>query len=456
MKKKEYYFLRKVYVYFINIILFSVMIWQFQRMWISTFNDLLDRVFSQKGNLLMVLLYGIVVLFLFRLWGAFKIGYLKSANLILSQCLGIISANLFLGVQMTLMVAKLNETKNIIYHTLLLSMYDIVLCIPVTIICCKIYQQLFKPLRLLIVNGNHASEICKKVMSREDKYEIGNIIQEKDISNEEILAHMKDHDAVLLNGLTESGRKQMIQICYANSIRTYFKPEIMDVFVKGTSAINLFDTPLYMNENIGLSYGVLAVKRLFDIIFSVLFLIGVSPLLLVVAFLIKIEDGGPIFYKQKRCTMNGNTFNIYKFRSMIVGAEKDGQAIPAKDKDKRITKIGKFIRRFHIDEIPQFYNVLRGNMSVVGPRPERVEHVAKYSREIPEFGYRLKVRGGITGYAQVYGKYNTSPEDKLIMDLQYIVNYSFLLDLQIILETVKVLFKKDNTEGFHHEENKKV
>ena len=138
MKKKEYYFLRKVYVYFINIILFSVMIWQFQRMWISTFNDLLDRVFSQKGNLLMVLLYGIVVLFLFRLWGAFKIGYLKSANLILSQCLGIISANLFLGVQMTLMVAKLNETKNIIYHTLLLSMYDIVLCIPVTIICCKI------------------------------------------------------------------------------------------------------------------------------------------------------------------------------------------------------------------------------------------------------------------------------------------------------------------------------
>lgn len=452
MKKKEYYFLRKVYVYFINIILFSVMIWQFQRMWISTFNDLLDRVFSQKGNLLMVLLYGIVVLFLFRLWGAFKIGYLKSANLILSQCLGIISANLFLGVQMTLMVAKLNETKNIIYHVVLLSGYDVVFCIPITVICCKVYQHLFKTLRLLIINGSNSSELTKKVMSREDKYEIGNIVQENEMSNEQILQEMEYHDAVLLNGLSDMGRKRITQLCYTKSIRTYFKPEVMDVFVKGANCINLFDTPLYMNENIGLSYGVLAVKRIFDIVFSVLFLVLCSPLLFIVAVLIKAEDGGPVFYKQKRCTMNGKIFFIYKFRSMIVDAEKDGQVIPAKDEDNRITRIGKFIRRFHIDEIPQFYNVLKGDMSVVGPRPERIEHVEKYSREIPEFCYRLKVRGGITGYAQVYGKYNTTPEDKLIMDLQYIVNYSFLLDLQIILETVKVLFKKENTEGFNNGE----
>lgn len=448
MKKKEYYFLRKVYIYFINIILFSIMLWQFQRMWISTFNDLLDRVFSQKGNLLMILLYGIVVLFLFQLWGAFKIGYLKSANLILSQCLGIISANLFLGVQMTLMVAKLNETKNIIYHVVLLSVYDIIFCIPVTIICCKLYQQLFKPLRLLVINGSHSSQITKKVMSREDKYEIGNILLEEKTSDKQILAEMKWHDAVLLNGVSDAGRKSITQLCYTNSIRTYFKPEVMDVFVKGANSINLFDTPLYMNENIGLSYGALAIKRFFDIIFSILFLILFSPLLLIVAILIKFEDGGPVFYKQKRCTMNGKIFPIYKFRSMIVDAEKDGQVIPAKDEDNRITKIGKFIRRFHIDEIPQFYNVLKGDMSVVGPRPERVEHVEKYSKEIPEFYYRMKVRGGITGYAQVYGKYNTTPEDKLIMDLQYIVNYSFLLDLQIMLETVKVLFKKENTEGF--------
>ena len=277
-------------------------------------------------------------------------------------------------------------------------------------------------------------------------------MQENEISNEQIVQEMECHDAVLLNGLSDTGRKQITQLCYTNSIRTYFKPEVMDVFVKGANCINLFDTPLYMNENIGLSYGVLAVKRIFDIVFSVLFLILCSPLLLIVAILIKAEDGGPVFYKQKRCTMNGKIFFIYKFRSMIVDAEKDGQVIPAKDEDNRITKIGKFIRRFHIDEIPQFYNVLKGDMSVVGPRPERIEHVEKYSREIPEFCYRLKVRGGITGYAQVYGKYNTTPEDKLIMDLQYIVNYSFLLDLQIILETVKVLFKKENTEGFNNGE----
>ena len=143
---------------------------------------------------------------------------------------------------------------------------------------------------------------------------------------------------------------------------------------------------------------------------------------------------------------------ILKFRSMIVGAERDGKPRPAGEGDSRITKVGKVIRAWRVDELPQLVNILKGEMSFVGPRPERWEHVEKYTRDIPEFAFRTKVKGGLTGYAQVYGKYNTAALDKLKMDLIYIMNYSLLLDFQIIFETLKILFRKESTEGFTEEQ----
>jgi lipopolysaccharide/colanic/teichoic acid biosynthesis glycosyltransferase len=172
-----------------------------------------------------------------------------------------------------------------------------------------------------------------------------------------------------------------------------------------------------------------------------------SPLLIGVSLAIKIEDGGPIFYKQKRVTRNGKRFDILKFRSMIVDAEKNG-VTPATDHDPRITKVGKFIRAYRIDELPQLLNILKGEMSIVGPRPERVEHVEKYTKYVPEFVYREKVKGGLTGYAQVFGKYNTTALDKLKFDLMYIEDYSLFLDFKIILMTIRILFEKESTEGF--------
>lgn len=139
-----------------------------------------------------------------------------------------------------------------------------------------------------------------------------------------------------------------------------------------------------------------------------------------------------------------------------MNAEKDGKSRPATDNDDRITKVGAFIRKTRIDELPQLYNILKGDMSFVGPRPERIEHIEKYCREIPEFSYRLKVKGGLTGYAQVYGRYNTTAYDKLKMDLIYIVNYSLLLDIQIILETIKIIFRKESTQGFSEEQVKDI
>ena len=172
------------------------------------------------------------------------------------------------------------------------------------------------------------------------------------------------------------------------------------------------------------------------------------PVMLVTAIAIKLNDGGPVFYKQKRVTLDGKVFDILKFRSMIVNAEAAGKSIPATDNDPRITKVGKIIRATRIDELPQIINILKGDMSIVGPRPERVEHVEQYSRDIPEFSYRTKVKGGLTGYAQIYGKYNTTAYDKLRLDLLYIENYSFLLDIKLILLTFRILFKKESTEGF--------
>ena len=167
---------------------------------------------------------------------------------------------------------------------------------------------------------------------------------------------------------------------------------------------------------------------------------------LIVAIADMIWDRGPIFYTQERLTQNGKTFRILKFRSMKVDSETDGARLAAKD-DDRITKIGKVLRATHLDELPQVFNILMGQMSVVGPRPERPEIAAQYEEEIPEFRFRLKVKAGLTGYAQVYGKYNTTPYDKLKLDLFYIENYSFLLDIKLIFMTVKIFFQKEVSEG---------
>ena len=180
-----------------------------------------------------------------------------------------------------------------------------------------------------------------------------------------------------------------------------------------------------------------------------------APIMLLVALAIKLEDGGPVFFKQKRMTRNGREFDILKFRSMIVDAEKYAGAVLATDNDPRITKVGKFIRATRMDEFPQLLNILKGDMSVVGPRPEMIENVSKYTAELPEFSYRLKVKGGLTGYAQIVGKYNTSPKDKLVLDLMYIEKYSLWLDFKLIMQTVTVLFKAgDSTKGFGKAEKK--
>jgi len=219
----------------------------------------------------------------------------------------------------------------------------------------------------------------------------------------------------------------------------------------------LFDTPLLMVKGTGLSPMQRIVKRAMDIVLCSLAMIVAAPVMLVVALAIKLEDGGPVFYRQDRLTRGGREFKILKFRSMIVDAEKFAGAVLASGDDPRITRVGKVIRATRLDELPQILNILKGDMSIVGPRPERKVLADEIQKELPEFEYRLKVRGGLTGYAQIYGKYNTSSYDKLRLDMMYIENYSLMLDIKLIILTLRIIFSKDSTEGIDKaEENKRL
>ena len=218
--------------------------------------------------------------------------------------------------------------------------------------------------------------------------------------------------------------------------------------MQGAHHIQAFDAPLLLVEKKSVNLEFTIIKRAFDIISSLLGIIILSPLLLVTALAIKIYDGGPAIYRQTRLTKGGREFMICKFRSMRVDAEKDGIArLSTGDDDDRITPVGKFIRKCRIDELPQLWNILKGDMSVVGPRPERPEIAEQYYDVMPDFKFRLQVKAGLTGYAQIYGKYNTDPYEKLEFDLMYINDMSVLTDLSLMFATFRILFISDSTEG---------
>jgi exopolysaccharide biosynthesis polyprenyl glycosylphosphotransferase len=268
-----------------------------------------------------------------------------------------------------------------------------------------------------------------------------------DVPQEKLISEMLKYDAILINDLPAEQEKTMLKLCFAMNKRVYYVPKISDILVKSSGELNQFDSPLYYRRNMPMNSWERMWKRFFDLLFSALALLLLSPLLGVVALAIKLEDGGSVFFRQERCTIGGEIFSILKFRSMIEDADKAGEVHPAEDEDPRITKVGRFIRKFRIDELPQLINILKGDMSIVGPRPERLEHIEMYTKQIPEFCFREKVKGGLTGYAQVYGKYNTTPYDKLQMDLMYISRPSLIEDLKILFATLQIIFQRESTEG---------
>ncbi len=265
------------------------------------------------------------------------------------------------------------------------------------------------------------------------------------LANKELLNQM---ETVFLSGIHSHDRNILLKYCVEKDINVYVIPRIGDVLMSGAQSMHMFHLPILQVGRYHPSPVYLALKRGFDILASGIATVILSPVFAATAIAIKRYDGGPVFYKQQRLTKDGKIFEVLKFRSMRVDAEKDGVArLSTGDKDDRITPVGRFIRKVRIDELPQLLNILKGDMTICGPRPERPEIAAQYEEELPEFRLRLQAKAGLTGYAQVYGKYNTTPYDKLVMDLMYIAHPSFLQDLQIMFATVKILFMKESTEG---------
>ena len=262
---------------------------------------------------------------------------------------------------------------------------------------------------------------------------------------------MKDFQAVIIGDISAVERNDILKYCYANKVRAYVVPKISDIILMGADRIHIFDTPFMLSKGYTLSFDQLLAKRALDLMLAVPAFIITSPVMLITAVAVKLYDGGPVLYKQVRLTRHDRKFEIYKFRSMVVDAESDGIAKLARENDDRITPVGRIIRATRIDELPQLFNILKGDMSFAGPRPERPEIMEEYCKEIPEFAFRTRVKAGLTGYAQVYGKYNTTPYDKLKLDLFYISNYSMWTDIKLILMTLKIVLKKDATEGVNEE-----
>lgn len=399
--------------------------------------------FYQNGHLLMIGIYLVLLFFFASTYGGLKIGYLKPADIYLSQFFAIIIVNVITYFQISLM----NNWLVPVQYLAVATVVQLLLAAVWTVFCNQVYRKVFPPRKMLLVHGDRQiDDILRKFASRKDKYNITKCVNI--CEGVELIEEMTgDYEAVVLWDISTQDRNKLLKSCYSRSIRVYMMPKIPDVLVKGADQLHLFDTPILLTREYALTVEQRIAKRLVDLICALLLLVIASPFMVITAILIKCYDKGPVFYKQVRCTRGGREFEIMKFRSMRVDAEKDGVARLASKNDSRITPIGKFIRAVRIDELPQLFNILKGDMSFIGPRPERPEIIKQYVEEMPEFVFRMKVKAGLAGYAQVYGKYNTTPYDKLKLDLFYIENYSLWLDLKIMLLTLKILIKPESTEG---------
>lgn len=444
MRKGERY--KRLLMFLASVLIIALQTGVFAYTWFHDYydKDVIGRMYGYWGHWALLGLYALLVILVSKLFSAFKVGYMRILDVLLSQIFSVLLVNVFEYFQLSL-IGHWRFLTNL-KPMLRVTGINLVLVVLWVIIMRVIYTKLYPPHEVLVVYDRFGvDQILQKLSQRQDKYLVkGTIALSEGV--ERIKQEIPNYQAVLLGDLPAHERNLLLKYCFEQNIRCYSQEKISDIMIMHAEKIHMFDTPLLLSRNCGLSVEKQAVKRLFDVVCSAIMLVVLSPLLLVIALLIKLYDGGPVFYKQDRLTKDGKVFQVYKFRSMCVDSEKNGARLAMKG-DSRVTPVGKVLRNIHFDELPQLLNIIKGDMSLVGPRPERPEIAAEYTKEIPEFPYRLKVKAGLTGYAQVYGKYNTTPYDKLKLDLTYILNYSFILDLQLIATTVKILFQKENTEG---------
>lgn len=427
----------------------------FSVIWLGFYNQFVFGVNRLAGGVVSIVIYYIVYNYFAKLYRAYKIGTYKISEIIFSQFLAIGLADTVLYVECCLVSHRYVN----ILPGLITAGIQILGMVVWAVYTKQYFVRYIEANDTLVIYGkeDYVEFVQKLNRKYEHLFRIKECISIEDYTaTEQLHDKMDQYDTVILYEVEKGHRTETMEYCIEHQKTLYITPRISDIILQGFEERTLIDTPLFKYEYNYLHTKQYRTKRLLDLTVSIIAFVLTAVPMLVTAIAIKLEDHGPVFFKQKRCTVGGRVFEIIKFRSMITDAEKAGAVIPCTDHDPRITKVGKIIRRFRIDELPQIFNILKGDMSVVGPRPERVEHVKKYCEEVPEFAYRMRVKGGLTGYAQIFGKYNTSAYDKLKLDLMYIENQSFLLDLKMIMLTVKTLFTAESTEGFEEEKSRGI
>ncbi len=395
------------------------------------------------GQIVWASIYALVLGLLSKSFGCYQIGVYRLRTLLFSYCAALFFTNLVTALQIWLIYDVLR-----IWWFMLLWMLQSLVSAVIYMLANAIYFLISPPRRLLAVcRGTHPEiNMVQRFAENRQRFVLSEIISPT-MGEAAIKAAIDKVPAVLLGDIDKRLRDNLTSYCFENNKRLLVVPNLQDVMMHEAHLTQFGDTMVFMCKNRGMTQEQAITKRIVDILLSAFGLIVVSPIMLITAVLIKLTSKGPIFYRQTRVTKDGREFTLFKFRSMVNDAEKDGKAVLACEGDARITPVGRVIRRVRIDELPQLWNILKGDMSVVGPRPERPEIMKEYMDSIPAFRYRLKVKAGLTGYAQVFGRYNTPFEEKVKMDVYYISRYSLFLDLQLILSTVRILFMKDSTQG---------
>ena len=389
---------------------------------------------------------------LMSVYGGYAVGAQKSKPIVHSMALATIITDLVTHLQLSIMNTSQFNNDHFVYETphllLLVMVLQVIVIVFFSYFGNFIYFSLEPPERCCVISSSRESlgSIIPKIKRFKKQYNITETVR---YDSPKVLDVIARNDTVFLYDVPTRERTSLIDFCYQTQKNIYYNFEMTDVVSQGAKYISLDDKSLVMHMAKDLTMEQRIIKRLMDISISLFALVLTSPIMLVCAVAIKAEDGGKVFYKQKRLTKYGRVFQVYKFRTM---KEENSIHKSVTENDDRITKVGNILRKFRIDELPQMLNILKGDMTVVGPRPEMLENVEKYTSDLPEFSYRLRMKAGLTGLAQISGKYNTSPKDKLVMDLMYIENYSIWQDLKLIFQTITVFLKaSESTEAFGKE-----
>ncbi len=443
--------LQKSIVVLLKILLFMMMFLTFYLLF-SIPNSQLLRL--SRTSAVTIFTFFVVGMAMISAYGTYDIGKRKSKPIIYSLGLAVVITDVVTYIQLSIM--NTNPANNMTFQLENLGLLIVAVALQVVEITAMayfgnyIFFQLNEPERCCVITSSQESldSAVYGIKKFKKQYAIREIVDYRD---ERIFDEILKCDTVFLIDVPSKERLEIVEFCYRHMRNIYFNPEIADILEINAHHLVLDDVSFIAAPVKELSIEQRFLKRCMDVVISLLAIIISSPIWIVSAIAIKACDGGPVFFKQKRATKDGKVFQVYKFRTMRQNVENRSVT----SDDDRITPIGKVLRRIRMDELPQFLNILKGEMSVVGPRPEMLENVYEYTNALPEFEYRLRVKAGLTGYAQIAGKYNTSPRDKLVLDLMYIENYSFWKDIKLVFQTLIVFFKSDSTEAFGDKDTEK-